>query len=57
MCPGLCDESVTEQEIKSRSPGSTDTAQLCNHYTTYHSIANVARLVAVPTLRLFFPLA
>lgn len=57
MCPGLPDESVTEQEIKPRSPGSTDTAQLCNHYTTYHSITSIARLVAVPTLRLFFPLA
>lgn len=57
ICPGLRDESVTEQEIKPRSPGSTDTTQLCNHHTAYHSIANIARLVAVPILRLFFPLA
>jgi len=57
MCPGLRDESVTEQEIKPRSPGSTDIAQLCNHYTTYHSIANIARLVAEPALRLLFPIA
>lgn len=57
MCPRLRDESVTEQEIKARSPGSTDATQLCNHYTTYHSIANIARLVAVPILCLVFPLA
>lgn len=33
---------MAEQEIKHRSPGSTDTTQLCNHCTTYHSITNRA---------------
>lgn len=54
VCPKLWDESVAEQEIKPRSPGSTDTAQLCNHHTTCHSTANIARLVALPSLRLLF---
>lgn len=48
MFSRLRDESVTEREIKPRSPGSADTAQLCNHRTTYHSITNTERLLAVP---------
>lgn len=48
MFSRLRDESVTEQEIKPSSRGSTDTAQLCKHCSTYHSITNAERLVAVP---------
>lgn len=57
MCPGLRGESVTEQEIKARSPGSADTAGLCNLCAAYRPIARTARLPAGGKFCLFFPLA